>query len=279
MARRVAIIGFGEAGLGFALAAGWGAAASAYDLKTEEAETRAAKLADFARAGVAGAATVAEALSGAPVVLSLVAADAAEDAAKLAAPHLAPGALFVDMNSVSASAKQRAAAAVEAAGARYADGAIMAPVEPARLAVPLRVAGPHGAATIAALSTLGFTGAALGGDRVGDAATVKLLRSVIIKGLEALTAEAWLGAEAAGLTGALIDALGEDWRTRAPYNLERMATHGLRRAAEMEEAALTLRELGVEPLMTRGTIARQRALGRATPHDQPRRLSRALAAE
>src|SRR3546814_8556516 len=48
---------------------------------------------------------------------------------------------------------------------------------------------------------------------------------------------------------------------QADYNLERMLVHGLRRAAEMEEVAITLDDLGVEPLMTRGTITRQRALG------------------
>jgi hypothetical protein len=45
------------------------------------------------------------------------------------------------------------------------------------------------------------------------------------------------------------------------YNLERMASHGIRRADEMEQSAATLTELGIEPLMTHGTVARQRQLG------------------
>jgi hypothetical protein len=40
-----------------------------------------------------------------------------------------------------------------------------------------------------------------------------------------------------------------------------MMVHGLRRAAEMEEAVKTLEGLGVEPLLTRGTVVRQRAIG------------------
>ena len=56
----------------------------------------------------------------------------------------------------------------------------------------------------------------------------------------------------------MLASLGRDWPEKADYNLERMATHGARRAAEMEEAAITLAALGVEPVMTRGTIVRQR---------------------
>jgi hypothetical protein len=54
---------------------------------------------------------------------------------------------------------------------------------------------------------------------------------------------------------------GLDWSKIMPYNLERMASHGERRAAEMEEVATTLRELGVEPLMTNATVKRQREMG------------------
>ena len=54
------------------------------------------------------------------------------------------------------------------------------------------------------------------------------------------------------------------------YNLERMASHGIRRADEMEQSAITLTELGVEPLMTTGTVARQRALGELGKQDAMR---------
>jgi phage shock protein A len=54
---------------------------------------------------------------------------------------------------------------------------------------------------------------------------------------------------------------GLDWAKIVPYNLERMANHGERRAAEMEESAETLRELGVDPLMTQATVKRQREMG------------------
>jgi hypothetical protein len=88
-----------------------------------------------------------------------------------------------------------------------------------------------------------------------------MVRSVMVKGVEALTAEMMLAAREAGVADAVLASLGGDWPQKADYNLDRMLLHGARRAAEMEEVAATLTELGIAPLMTRGTIVRQRALG------------------
>lgn len=261
MDRLIAIIGFGEAGQALATDGRWGSRARAFDLKTLDPRTRSGKLQDYAAAGVHGAEALGEVLEVATTVLSLVTADQALAAAEAAASRLVPGALYCDFNSVSPGTKRRAAAAVEAAGGRYVDVGLMSPVNPARLSAPLLLAGPHAEAAGPVLAALGFRHVRVAGPEVGQAAGIKMLRSVIVKGIEALTAEAMLGARAAGLEAALIDALGEGWAERVPYNLERMATHGLRRAAEMEEAALTLTELGVDPLLTRGTIIRQRQRG------------------
>jgi hypothetical protein len=93
-----------------------------------------------------------------------------------------------------------------------------------------------------------------------------MVRSVMVKGIEALTLECFLAAARAGVVDEVATSLknnypGLDWSKVVAYNLERMASHGERRAAEMEEVADTLRELGVEPLMTSGTIKRQREMG------------------
>jgi hypothetical protein len=63
-----------------------------------------------------------------------------------------------------------------------------------------------------------------------------------------------------------------DWAKIIPYNLERMASHGERRAAEMEEVAATLRELGIEPLMTQATVQRQREMGEIGAQQSVRRV-------
>jgi hypothetical protein len=75
-------------------------------------------------------------------------------------------------------------------------------------------------------------------------------------------------AAAAGVTEEVLTSLDaservQPWRDRAAYNLERMTNHGKRRAAEMEESAKTLASLGVDPVMTRSTIIRQRQAGEA----------------
>jgi 3-hydroxyisobutyrate dehydrogenase-like beta-hydroxyacid dehydrogenase len=108
--------------------------------------------------------------------------------------------------------------------------------------------------------------ASIAGADVGAAAAIKMVRSVMIKGIEALTAECFLAAARAGVVDEVAASLknnypGLDWAKVVPYNLERMASHGERRAAEMEEVAATLRELGIEPLMTTATVKRQREMG------------------
>jgi 3-hydroxyisobutyrate dehydrogenase-like beta-hydroxyacid dehydrogenase len=104
------------------------------------------------------------------------------------------------------------------------------------------------------------------GAEIGAAAAIKMVRSVMIKGIEALTLECFLAAARAGIVDEVAASMknnypGLDWAKIVPYNLERMANHGERRAAEMEESAETLRELGVEPLMTSATVKRQREMG------------------
>ena len=257
-----AFIGFGEAGAAFA----GGAPARGYDRKTDDAATSEAKRADFARAGVTACASAAAALEGIPAVLSLVTADQALIAAETAVPLLARGALWFDMNSVAPDTKRAAAAGIEAAGGRYVDVAIMSPALPARLAVPLLLSGPHAAEGAAFLATIGFTRLATVPGPVGAASSIKMIRSVMVKGLEALTAECVLAAETAGVRAEVIASLGAswpgtDWAEKADYNLDRMMVHGLRRAAEMEEVVKTLDALGTGSSMSRGTVLRQRAIG------------------
>jgi hypothetical protein len=93
-----------------------------------------------------------------------------------------------------------------------------------------------------------------------------MIRSVMIKGIEALTLECFLAASRAGVLEEVTASLKNnyptlDWTKIADYNLERMASHGERRAAEMEESAATLRELGLNPLMVDSTVRLQREMG------------------
>lgn len=256
----IVFIGFGEAGQAFAKGLQpVSLRVSAYDLKLDAPEEGGPCLQAMSQLGVSSCALEGLGVSG--VVVCLVTADKALHAARAAAPHLAPGAFWFDGNSCSPGTKQQAADVIGAAGGRYVDLALMAPVHPRLHRTPMLASGPDAVAGAAALASLGIE-VAVAGDRVGHASAIKMLRSVIIKGLEALTAESFLAARAAGVEGAVIASLqasdpGFDWVRRGAYNLERMLVHGSRRAAEMTEVAATLRELGMPDRMAQATQAWQ----------------------
>lgn len=258
MLSNLSLIGFGEAGSTFARAGDW--PAYVYDVQTD-GPARAEMLARYEAAGVKGAETAKDAVSGADAIFSVVTADQALLAARNAAEAIAKDAFFFDMNSVAPDTKRAAAAVIDAAGGRYVDVAVMAPVNPARMAVPLLVSGPYAEQGAALLADAGFTKLRVVGTEVGRASTIKMLRSVIFKGMEALTAECVLACDQAGVLDEVLGSLGAEWPALADYRLDRMMVHGVRRSAEMEESAKTLEALGVAPLMTRGTIAWQRQIG------------------
>ncbi len=142
----------------------------------------------------------------------------------------------------------------------------MGPVD-GELKVPMLLAGPHAAAARELLAALGFSDVRIVGEEVGRASAIKMIRSVMVKGIEALSAECLAAAETAGVLDEVVASLDASdrhgsWAKRIAYNLGRMELHGTRRAAEMEEAARTLEDLGVEPTMTRGTIEVQRRAAR-----------------
>lgn len=259
MTTTLALIGFGEAARAFA--GGLDATMRAYDLR------RAADMAAaMSGAGVDPRDTPADALAGADAALSLVTADQALPAARAAA-GLVPGAYWFDMNSVAPDTKRAAADAIAAAGGRYVDVAVMAPVHPARTAVPLLVSGPHAADGAALLSALGFGRVRVVAGDVGAASAIKMIRSVMVKGIEALSAECAMAASAAGVLGEVVASLDASpppatWAERFDYNLDRMLVHGLRRSAEMNEVVATLDALGTGSVMSRGTVQMQARLGK-----------------
>lgn len=264
---RIALIGFGEAAEAFF--EGWGLSGSgrvrAFDIKSldpREAESMAARC---RAAGVRGESDLAAVLSDADFAICLVTADQALGAAAGAAPHLRPNTLWIDGNSCSPETKRAAAGVVSAAGGRYVDMAIMAPVRPKRHLAPVLLSGPAAEDAAARLAALGMA-PRIAGDGVGAASTIKMLRSVMVKGLEALTAECLLAARKAGVERAILNSLqtsdlGLDWEARAAYNLERMSVHGLRRAAEMREVAATLRDLGLPDWLASATATWQEQIG------------------
>lgn len=278
----IGLIGFGEAAQAFA--SGWRSEdpepaglgpISAFDIKIEDPRLREGLLQACEKLEVGCSRTPDEALAGKEIVFSLVTADKALQAAARVAKSLAANALYLDCNSCSPATKSAAAEIVETAGAVYVDAAVMSPVHPARHRTPLLLSGASAERARGALSNLGMN-STIAGDKVGQASSIKMLRSVMIKGLEALTAECLLAARRAGVEKAVLASLqssdpGLDWNKRSAYNLERMMVHGKRRAAEMQEVASTLRELGLPDRMAAATADWQRQIGEleTRPQDEP----------
>ncbi|MGE0775252.1 MAG: DUF1932 domain-containing protein [Sphingomonadaceae bacterium] len=266
MESRIGLIGFGEAGHTFAMAGDWASAAHVFDIKTDSDRNGRAMRARYADAGVTGHDSLADAVGQTDLVLSLVTADEALAVAESVAACITPRTLYCDMNSVAPQTKQAAATLIEAADGYYVDVALMAPVNPARMAIPLLLSGSEAEAAADRLGQLGFTNRQTVGASVGRASSIKMIRSVLVKGIEALSAECVLAADAAGVLEEVLSSLdasekAKPWQARADYNLDRMMIHGLRRAAEMEEVVKTLDALGTGSVMTRGAVERQRAIG------------------
>jgi 3-hydroxyisobutyrate dehydrogenase-like beta-hydroxyacid dehydrogenase len=261
---RLCFIGFGEAGQAFAsgLRGAGVTTMAAWDILFPEpagAKLRAAG----EEIGVRLGSSAADAIKGSDIVIAAVTAASSLEAAEQAKPHL-DGQLYFDINSVSPGRKQATGRHL-AGQARYVDVAVMAPVHPARHQTPVLLAGPDTEAVQSIMQELGMK-PSIAGPEIGQAAAIKMVRSVMIKGMEALTQECFLAATRAGVVPQIVASLSKsfptlDWNKIVAYNLERMANHGTRRAAEMEEVADTLRELGIDPHMAEATVRRQREMG------------------
>lgn len=198
-------------------------------------------------------------LEHADMVLSLVTGAETVNAAAAVAPHLASKALFIDLNSVGPKIKREAALAIAAGRGRFVDGAVMAPVAPHGRSVPIVLSGPDAGEAASRLNDLGMN-CEVAGDRVGQASALKMIRSLVVKGIEGLLIEALTAAERAGVTERILDSVGEtfpglDWRALATYYIGRTARHGPRRLTEMEQVAETFADLGTAPRMARAAGA------------------------
>ncbi len=267
-------IGFGEAAQAFV--SGWSqsgiAGFSAYDIKTgAEAKVRDAKLADYRDCSVKGFERIEDAVDGADVIFSLVTADQALHAARDVFSHIGASACYLDCNSCAPKTKQMAAEFIEGQGAHYLDVAVMAPVHPRLHRTPVLVSGEKAETLVPMLRRAGMN-AALAGPSVGQASAIKLCRSIMVKGMEALMAECLLSARSLGVEEAVLASLeasdpGYEWRERAGYAIDRMMVHGARRAAEMREAVSMVSELSIEPRMSRGSAQWQQQIADLPPVD------------
>jgi 3-hydroxyisobutyrate dehydrogenase-like beta-hydroxyacid dehydrogenase len=265
---RIALIGFGEAGgiLATDLAKA-GAEVTIFDVLLRKEPSRSAMLAKAKAANVRACETLAEAVLDADLMISAVTCSSALDVAKESAAALRAGQIHLDINSVSPDAKREMAACVEPSGAVFVEAAVMAPVPPQRLRVPMLLGGQRAAELAPRLQALGMDAKAVS-ERIGVASAIKMCRSVIIKGLEALAVESMFAARHFGAEDAVLASLAASyphmgWNEKLPdYLISRVAEHGKRRAAEMCEVGETLASAGIDPLMSLAAAERQDGLVR-----------------
>lgn len=279
---RIALIGYGE--VGQTLAADLHAAGirdiAAWDALFAVAGSAPGRVARES-GHVRAAQSMADALIGRSMIVSAVTAANCIGAAREAAAGIAPDAYYFDLNSVAPVTRRAAADAIEAAGGRYIEAAVMSPIGPRRIASPMLIGGTQAGSFEALAHGLGFTGVRVFDTRVGRASAAKMCRSVMIKGLEALLTEGLLAARHHGVEDTVLESLrdllpGADWQRLASYMIGRSQQHGRRRAEEMREAAAAVNEAGVEPLMSLACAARQDWAAAHPPEPEPAGLAERL---
>lgn len=259
----VGFIGFGEAGSSIAggLASAGVDRIAAFDIAADDPRLGRTIQERARRTGTRLVDSPAALARESDVLFSTVTSSAALDAAQAIVPFLEPRHMYADLNSVSPALKQTIDRVVGAAGARFVEVAVMAPVLPYAHRVPMLAGGPHASLFAERMAPFGMRCEIIAAE-VGTAAAVKMCRSIVVKGLEALMCECVLGAsryDAASRVFASLDESfpGIDWQRLADYMVGRVAIHGERRAREMEEVAETLRAIGIEPIMAEATARRQ----------------------
>jgi 3-hydroxyisobutyrate dehydrogenase-like beta-hydroxyacid dehydrogenase len=264
----IGLVGYGEVGkiIAAALAQRGGGWVGTWDILLPDPASGPSMRAHATQARVHAATSLGDLLSRANLVISAVTASQAIAVAREAVPAIRPGTWFLDLNSASPGAKREMSALIDRAGGRFVESAVMTSVPPYGIRVPMLLGGAHAAELRDLLAPLGFA-MEVAASEIGVASAIKMCRSVMIKGLEALVTESFTAARAYGVEERVLASLHEtfptlDWEVLGSYLMSRSALHGKRRAEEMREVAVTVHEAGLEPSMASATAARQDWMGR-----------------
>jgi 3-hydroxyisobutyrate dehydrogenase-like beta-hydroxyacid dehydrogenase len=260
----IGLIGYGEVGKTFS--AGLKdkpgvASTGAWDLKFAVPGTRDAELLHAQAAGVTAHSSMQALCEASDLVISAVTASNTFAVADEAALYIRPGSIFLDLNSASPGTKAKAAALIDARGAHYVEAGVMTSVPPYGIRVPMLLGGAQAAPLAALLSTWDMDAKAVS-EKLGVASAIKMCRSVMIKGLEALVIESYATARQYGVEDYVLPTLTEtfpsiDWQKQGAYFFSRVVQHGKRRAEEMREAANTVKEAGFDPFMSSAIADKQ----------------------
>jgi 3-hydroxyisobutyrate dehydrogenase-like beta-hydroxyacid dehydrogenase len=254
--RKIGIVGFGEVGRVFAA----GLMPQVHALHVWD--TNPAQLLHAQAMGVIASPSSEQLCAEVDLVISAVTASNTFAVAQSAT--LRTGQVYLDLNSASPGTKKRCSAVVQSQGAHYVEAGVMTSVPPYGIKVPMLLGGHYAATLALQLASFGMDAKVVSSD-LGVASAIKMSRSIMIKGLEALVIESFTNARKYGVEKEVIATLEEtfpaiDWHKQAAYFYSRVVQHGKRRAEEMREAAHTVAEAGIDPIMTSAIASKQQVI-------------------
>ncbi len=245
--KKIGFIGFGEVGRAFGREIRTkGADVFYYDIANKKPESWVSFL------------SLPDLIERCDIILSTSSTQVAVEVAQEASRFLTPGKIYADMNSTSASVKTRIAGIIEPSRADFIEGAILSAVGETGPKASILVCGKRGEEFSRLMNQLGLINLNYFSPRVGEASQVKMIRSVFSKGVECLLLETLIAGRRAGVAEYLwkdivdfmtknsFDKVAENW-------IKTHATAFERRYHEMVQVIETLKEMGVEPVMTQGT--------------------------
>ena len=189
------------------------------------------------------------------VVVSAVFGSGALDIFEKSIQFLEPQTVYVDMTTALPEMMVRANEIALQKRIEFVDVAITGAVNLGMRRTPLLIAGKK--AQMVHDLYLPFGGClTVVGDEPGNAAKLKLLRSIFTKGMEALSVECLGTAAQMGLTEELFDVLKDIDATPLRKLMESMVythvEHSGRRAHEVHEASDQMRSVKLEPVVLKG---------------------------
>ena len=253
--QRIGVMGYGEVGKTFALGLiPHVQSILMWDIKLSDA-SQAVELTNHAKMyGIAVAQSVQDLCSHSDLIISCVTASQTKVVAQSVASFISKDTFFLDLNSASPGTKQSCSDIINAAGGVYVEAGVMTSVPPYGIRVPMLLGGKEAHQLQILLADWGCDVNTVS-DQLGVASAIKMCRSIMIKGLEALVIESYTTARHYGVEDHMLATMAEtfptiDWPKQGAYFYSRVVQHGKRRAEEMRESALTVEETGVVSTLT-----------------------------
>ncbi|MEK3646341.1 NAD(P)-dependent oxidoreductase [Aeribacillus sp. FSL M8-0235] len=192
------------------------------------------------------------------LIISLVNSAASEAVAAGVAKGISKGTIFVDLTTSTPLVKSKSEKLIVSNGGIYVDASIMGTVATEGQKVPLLIAGEQAEEVQALLNSLGFNSQAITHPN-GGAASIKLLRSIFMKGLEALVLETMVTAKKYGVADEVMESISKtinnnDFTTFANALITTHVIHKNRRYKEIMDSCNLIKEAEIPPYVTDGVV-------------------------